>query len=369
MTTVPEKDALNELLHGTLKGVSRAFYLSLRVLPPAVRRPVSLAYLIARAMDTICDTEVISTDLRLGLIQSVRGQVQGLTTDDSTAHISTLYESTNITVNEMTLLRSLPTAISLLETLPTSDRELVRGVVVTLSHGIEIDLVTFPPKSPGELTAFQSLAELDRYTYYVAGCVGEFWTEMAILHTKSLSGWNLKMMSEFGIRFGKALQMTNILRDIPKDISMGRCYIPKAELSAQGLMPTDLLDSSQRNNVRGVVSKLTNLTLDHYTFAARYLFSIPRTAFRLRIATVWPMVMGLATLAELAKNDWWVDQDTPVKVSRRWVYGMIAISVPCTWSNTLLRVWVNHLFSNTRKRMSSTPSNTKGEQQPPQEIL
>ena len=234
----------------------------------------------------------------------------------------------------MTLLRSLPTAISLLETLPTSDRELVRGVVVTLSHGIEIDLVTFPPKSHRELTAFQSLAELDRYTYYVAGCVGEFWTEIAILHTKSLSGWNLKMMSEFGIRFGKALQMTNILRDIPKDISIGRCYIPKAELSAQGLVPTDLLDSSQRNNVRGVVSKLTNLTLDHYTFAAR-----------------------------------WVDQDAPVKVSRRWVYGMIAISVPCTWSNTLLRIWVNHLFSNTRKRMSSTPSNPKGEQQSPQEIL
>ena len=358
MTSAPEKDVLNKLLLETLKGVSRSFYLSLRVLPTPVRKSVSLAYLIARAMDTICDTEVLSTDLRLGLIRSVRGQVQGLTTDGSIDRIATLYENTNITANEMTLLRSLPIALSLLETLPHSDRGLVRGVVVTLSHGMEIDLVTFPPKSPGELTAFQSLAELDRYTYYVAGCVGEFWTDIAILHTKSLSRWNPKIMSEFGVRFGKALQMTNILRDIPKDISMGRCYIPMAELSAQGIVPMDLASSSQRNNVRGVVSKLIALTLEHYTFAAQYLFSTPRTAFRLRIATVWPMVMGLATLAELAKNDWWLAQDTSVKVSRRWVYGMIAISVPCTWSNTLLRIWVNRLFSNTRKRMSPIPSNT-----------
>ena len=362
MTSSPEKDALHNLLRETLKGVSRAFYLSLRVLPPPVSRPVSLAYLLARAIDTICDTEVLPTDLRLRLIRSIRGQVQGLSNADSIDDIADLYRNTDINPNDMALLRSLPTAISSLETLPSSDREIVRRVVVTLSHGIEIDLVTFPPKSASELTAFQSLAELDRYTYYVAGCVGEFWTEIATLHTKSLSKWNRKMMSEFGVRFGKALQMTNILRDIPKDMGMGRCYIPMAELGTLGMAPIDLTDSSQRDKVREVLFKLIELTLGHYTFAARYLFSTPRTAFRLRIATVWPMVMGLATLAELVKNDWWLNQEASVKVSRRWVYSMIVISVPCTWSNTLLRIWVNRLFSNTRKRIVLTPTNTGREE-------
>ena len=39
-----------------LRSVSRSFYLSLRVLPKPLRDPLSLAYLLARATDTIADT-------------------------------------------------------------------------------------------------------------------------------------------------------------------------------------------------------------------------------------------------------------------------------------------------------------------------
>ena len=39
-----------------LRSVSRSFYLSLRILPAALREPLSLAYLLARATDTIADT-------------------------------------------------------------------------------------------------------------------------------------------------------------------------------------------------------------------------------------------------------------------------------------------------------------------------
>ena len=40
-----------------------------------------------------------------------------------------------------------------------------------------------------------------------------------------------------GVRFGKALQMTNVLRDVPADLASGRCYLPAAELAALGLAP------------------------------------------------------------------------------------------------------------------------------------
>ncbi|MCX7887472.1 MAG: squalene/phytoene synthase family protein, partial [Verrucomicrobiae bacterium] len=56
-----------ELLGPLLRGVSRSFYLTLRVLPAAIRPQVSLAYLLARATDTIADTGVVPPERRVGL--------------------------------------------------------------------------------------------------------------------------------------------------------------------------------------------------------------------------------------------------------------------------------------------------------------
>ena len=50
---------------------------------------------------------------------------------------------------------------------------------------------------------------------------------------------------EKGIRFGKALQMINILRDIPEDLRFGRCYIPEQELSRHGMKPEDFEDEDK----------------------------------------------------------------------------------------------------------------------------
>src|SRR5262249_43592585 len=55
-----------------LKGVSRSFYLSVRVLPARLRHTVALTYLVARAADTIADTEIISADERLAQLQVLR---------------------------------------------------------------------------------------------------------------------------------------------------------------------------------------------------------------------------------------------------------------------------------------------------------
>src|ERR1700677_146430 len=65
------------LLGPLLKGVSRSFYLTLRVLPAGMRDPISLGYLLARAADTIADTSLIPPGQRLELLLSLRGQVNG----------------------------------------------------------------------------------------------------------------------------------------------------------------------------------------------------------------------------------------------------------------------------------------------------
>ena len=59
--TAPERAAWEKLLTGLLPQVSRSFYLTIRVLPADLRRPVGLAYLLARAADTIADTRALAS--------------------------------------------------------------------------------------------------------------------------------------------------------------------------------------------------------------------------------------------------------------------------------------------------------------------
>ncbi|HMC45045.1 MAG TPA: squalene/phytoene synthase family protein, partial [Caballeronia sp.] len=66
-----------ELLTGLLKDVSRSFYLTLRVLPKAIRPQIGLAYLLARTTDTIADTEIVPSAQRLDALQKLRERILG----------------------------------------------------------------------------------------------------------------------------------------------------------------------------------------------------------------------------------------------------------------------------------------------------
>ena len=220
--------------------------------------------------------------------------------------------------DERALLTALPEAFSLLEALSGEDRTRVRSVVVTLTRGMETDLTTFPPEDSGRVAAFRDLEELDSYTYYVAGCVGEFWTTITMAHTPALREWDAGRMSETGVRFGKALQLTNVLRDVPRDLRIGRCYLPETELARVGLTPEALLNPSSGDKARPVLVAGIEVALEHYRAAEEYLLSIPGRCLRLRLAVLWPLLIGLATLSRLAYNEAWLDPGQTVK-SQSWV--------------------------------------------------
>src|SRR2546427_994081 len=177
---------------------------------------------------------------------------------------------------------------SRLEALPAADRAEVRAVVATLMTGMVFDLTRFPGEDAASLTALDTLDELDRYTYLVAGCVGPFWTALHVAHRPRLRHWDLRDMSEKGVSFGKALQMTNVLRDVPSDLRNGRCYLPAAELAALGLVPKDLLEPGAAARVRPLYRRLLATTLDHYDVAWRYTLAIPRLEWRMRLPCPGP---------------------------------------------------------------------------------
>lgn len=320
-----------DLLGSLLRDVSRAFYLTLRVLPPGVRRPVGLAYLLARAADTLADTPALPPEVRLGHLGDFRALVEGPVRPEVVQRLQR--EARAGTPGEEALLQALPRALELLEALDGPDRVEVRRVVDTLTRGMDLDLRTFPG-------ALQRAEELDHYTYLVAGCVGEFWTRETMAHTPALGGWDEERMARLGIRFGKALQLTNILRDVPKDLAAGRCYLPAAELAEVGLEPRDLEDPRNLSRARPVLERQVRLALDHYAAAEEYTLALPPSCVRLRLAVLWPILIGLETLALLVRSPRWLDPADRVKVGRSGVYRIVLLSVPAAPFNPVLRAWM-----------------------------
>src|SRR5438477_6318349 len=97
----------DRLLGPILQSVSRSFYLSIRFLPGRLRQPVGLAYLLARATDTIADTTEVAAETRLLELKSLASAIQGA----PAAGVSTLQNSfASLQTNpaERTLIESLP---------------------------------------------------------------------------------------------------------------------------------------------------------------------------------------------------------------------------------------------------------------------
>lgn len=325
----------DNLTSDILKSVSRSFYLSLAVLPSAVRPAIALAYLLARAADTIADTRLIDRRLRVTHLLALRSELEVAMAGRLDAIVAATRGVQSLDA-ERALLERLPDCLTAYRALLADDRRRVRGVLETIIEGMTEDLTRFPGEDEGGLAALETRASLDRYTYLVAGCVGEFWTDVHVAHRPRLRHWDLEKMTALGIRFGKALQLTNVLRDIPRDLRQGRCYLPSHDLALLGLEPRDLLDPKVGPQLRPLLVELLNVALDHYEAGWRYTFAIPKREARMRLACAWPLLIGLRTLDLLAQTPNWLDPDVVLKVPRIRVYGMMAQSVATVWSTRAL---------------------------------
>lgn len=341
------------LLTTLLKSVSRAFYLSLRILPDGLREPIGLAYLLARAADTIADTPLIPAKRRLSHLRAFRARLAGETDAAESADISAELNAVCANPTERALLQALPDAFAMLESLNECDRERTRAVVLTLTRGMEIDLTVFPPTECGRVAALKTREQLDDYIYHIAGCVGEFWTAVSLAHTPALGDWDGARMAALGARFGSALQLTNILRDAPKDLRIGRCYLPHSELERIGLCAADLLDERNAARARPLLAWGIRTALTDFAAAERYVLAIPRRCLRLRLAVLWPILIGLATLAQLARADRWLSPHERVKIPRRAVYAILIASLICGRSNRLLSLWIGRLKRRVERAIRS----------------
>ncbi len=313
------------MLGPLLRDVSRSFYLTLRILPAAVRPQISLAYLLARTTDTIADTELLPQTERLAALARLRERIVG-----SSAVPLTLGEfaKNQGSPSERVLLQNCETSLKLLGDFLQPDRELIIKVLQVIVSGQELDLRRFGSASTKNIVALASAEELDDYTYRVAGCVGEFWTRVCLAHVFTPAQVDAGRLLANGIRFGKGLQLVNILRDLPRDLRSGRCYLPFEQLRGNGLVPVDLLDTSNQARVQGIYDKWLETAQAHLDAGWEYTNALPRRCVRVRLACAWPLLLGARTL-QLLRAGSFLDIARRIKVPRSEVRGMLWRSLVC----------------------------------------
>jgi farnesyl-diphosphate farnesyltransferase len=329
-----------ELLGALLKQTSRSFYLTLRVLPGAVRPQIGLAYLLARTTDTIADTELVSLEQRLHSLETLRDRILGR--NRTPLDFGELARQQGSPAERL-LLEKIEASLALLETLSPADLQLVRAVLDIITSGQELDLHRFgmlleftlpraepggPKAEPQPVAALQTDAELDDYTYRVAGCVGKFWTKLCRAHLFPDAALDDARLLADGVRFGKGLQLVNILRDLPADLHKGRCYLPNEKLVEAGLTPGDLLQPANEPGLRPLYNRYLDVAQAHLLAGWAYTNALPRRNVRVRLACAWPILIGLRTLDFLRTGNV-LDPRERIKISRREVRSIILRSILC----------------------------------------
>ena len=317
----------NSELDSILEGTSRSFYLSLKELPNSIRPQVSLLYMLARTSDTIADSEQGDSGELMLALESYNDFSQG-----KTANLIDLSALADLQRNksEASLLRNVEKIVSKIGEFSDSDQKAIRRCLGIIIGGQILDLQRFS-SNDGAIIPLDSDQELDDYAYRVAGSVGEFWTRMSLDHIFQLKGEGQEeALFEKGIRFGKALQMINILRDIPADLSLGRCYIPRSSLDEYGMTPSDLIEPTKMDSFRPLYDRYLDLTDEYLASAIQYIEMLPHWKLRLRAACMFPVIIGKRTVSKLREGNA-LDPSNRLKIDRseiKEVIKKVVFSVP-----------------------------------------
>jgi farnesyl-diphosphate farnesyltransferase len=286
-----------------LASVSRSFYLTLKALPRELREPISLAYLLARTADTIADTAAVPASLRL----SGLGRFQTLIEGENPALEADLVEDIRrqflplqADPAEHRLVERLGDGLAWLRTMHGPSLTAIQGVLRPIIRGQTLDIERFP--ADGQLRSLPSAEALHEYTWMVAGCVGEFWTEMCALEKPGAldPAIPLPQMQEWGACMGRGLQLINILRDIGEDIGDGRCYLPESDWTAAGLSLADV--EARSPALRPVWLAWLEISRAHLDAGLNYVRHVADS--RLRYATALPLLLGAKTLSRMAAAPW-----------------------------------------------------------------
>jgi phytoene synthase len=171
------------------------------LLPKARRDAMSALYAFCREVDDVADDESVPLEKRRAALAAWREDVR---------------RACDGLLPEFIVNRELQPVIAQYHLPFAHFDELIRGV--------EMDL---------DIKRYQTYADLEQYCFRVASIVG--------LLSVEIFGYKYPACRDYAIYLGKALQLTNILRDVRTDAERGRIYLPLGELERCQVSPEEIL--------------------------------------------------------------------------------------------------------------------------------
>jgi phytoene synthase len=146
-----------------------------------------------------------------------------------------------------------------------------RDYALDLITGMEMD---------SEGSRYKTIQDLEIYCYHVASTVG-----LMMCHVMGL--FDAKALEQ-AAALGKAMQMTNIARDVREDFAMGRIYLPEMWLKEEGISSADLWEEQNRAKLFKVTVRLINESEKHYRQGMSGIIHLP---FRAAVAVTMASLM------------------------------------------------------------------------------
>ncbi len=308
-----------------LPAVSRTFALNIPALPAPLDAAVTVAYLLCRIADTVEDEARGEASGRKALLLEL-ARLCTLPPDLSAASARFASEATaalrpEAPVDEVRLLQASPQVLLALASLPRPAHAPIATCVQEMADGMgEVVARGQARGAPG----LANLEETFEYCYYVAGTVGEMLTRLFLWHAPELESTAHEVESR-AVAFGRALQLTNILKDIREDLLRGDCWLPLDVLARHGLTPKTLLRPELRTQAVAALDELIGVAHADVIRAFEYTLALPQDEKGMRLFCLWPLFMAVLTLRKLQGNPD-VFESASVKIPRSAVSSVVSLT-------------------------------------------
>ncbi len=310
-----------------LPRVSRTFALNIARLTGPLYRAVLIGYLLFRMADTLEDSPILTEAEKVSALEGFALLFRRDASAEAFAtHARLLLQRMAGDTPEDNLLAHGARVFRCYAGLPRPYREIIGRALRESALG----MAAYQRRKeafPGTIFQLEDENDLTRYCYYVAGVVGKMLTDL-FCQEEALAPLRARLTRQ-QIHFGIALQMTNIVKDYPRDLPRGWCYLPRTVTDRLGLTVTRL--ATDPLACRDAVSAaMIPRIIPHLDGAYRYVALLPLSQRSIRMFCIIPFVLAYHTLAHLRRtgND---------KLSREQVRRLLQDSETYCLSDEVLR--------------------------------
>jgi farnesyl-diphosphate farnesyltransferase len=278
-----------------LPHVSRTFALTIPQLPPALRTPVTSAYLLCRIADTIEDEPALSAPATLTLLRRFVAVLCGQEEATLLAKDLAPQLSDQTLPAERDLARNMGRVVAVTARLEKSQRLAIQRCLEVMSSGMHQFQRT------ASLRGLPRSTDLDDYCYYVAGVVGEMLTELFCGYSGRIAQ-NRAALNELAVSFAQGLQMTNILKDVWEDRSRGACWLPQEVFTRYGIDLAQLSTAQADGRFDAGMRELVAVAHAHLRNALSFTLLIPAEESGIRRFCLWAIGLAVLTLRRIHRT-------------------------------------------------------------------